>query len=153
MKNTKRKGLAIVTIIVAFILLLLVIRFQIVDADNQPTGNGTPTSTPPLIIKDILSHRQRAWLYALMWCESKARPEAINKFDRDGTPSYGILQFKPGTFKYFMAQYNLGTSTDFMDPQLQQKIVEQMIIQKNIKWSQQFPDCSSNRKLGTPPLN
>lgn len=149
--------IAPILVIVAFILALLLInvRTAIAEATTtivaQVSIQQPPAQLIPIVVtpKDILSKRQRAWLGALMWCESKARPEALNKVDRDGTPSYGILQFKPGTFHYFLKRYNLGTSTDYLDPELQQRIVEQMILKADVKWSQQFPDCT--RKLGTPP--
>jgi len=98
---------------------------------------------------DPLTHRQRAWLGALEWCESRANPEAINPNDRDGTPSYGILQFKPSTFTYYQLRYGVAGAQTYMDPGAQEAIVEQMIINNDVKWSQQFPECV--RKLGNPP--
>lgn len=98
---------------------------------------------------DQLSYQQRAWLGALMWCESKGNPDAVNPKDLDNTPSWGILQFKPGTFYNFGLLYGIDTSKGYMDPDTQIKIVEQMILKGNVKWSQQFPACV--RKLGNPP--
>lgn len=97
---------------------------------------------------DSLSHRQRAWLGALEWCESGGRPGAINPKDRDGTPSNGILQFKPSTFAYYQKVYNV-TGT-LMDADAQEDIVASMIQDGDrIDWHHQFPDCT--KKLGTPP--
>lgn len=104
-----------------------------------------------LVKKDILTKRQRAWIHALAWCESRYNDNAINKVDRDGTPSYGRYQFKPATFTYFMKKYDLGTSTNYMDGDLQEKIVEQMIIRNDVEWSNQFPDCV--KRNGVPPRN
>ncbi len=99
--------------------------------------------------KDLLTNRQRAWFYALMWCESKANPNALNPKDLDNTPSYGLFQFKPGTFRGYMKEYKLGTSTNYKDPGLQSKIVEQMIYRGGVNFNQQFPACT--KRLGYPP--
>ena len=108
--------------------------------------------------KKELSHRQKAWLGALEWCESRGNPEAVNKKDRDGTPSYGILQFKPSTFKYYGERYGIGEQLElgfspdgYMNPDGQEFIVEQMIIRGDVDWNQQFPDCV--KKLGKPPVH
>lgn len=99
----------------------------------------------------LLTHQQTAWLGALEWCESRGNPKAINPKDRDNTPSYGILQFKPSTFSLFATLYGLASTTDYMDPDAQEAIVSQMIVRGGIRWSQQFPACTA--KLGTPPLS
>lgn len=106
--------------------------------------------------EDPLSYQQRAWLGALIWCESHGNPNAINKIDRDGTASYGILQFKPSTFQYYADRYGIEvpvpikTENSFMNPKVQIQIVEQMILRGDVKWSQQFPSCT--QKLGKPPV-
>lgn len=97
-----------------------------------------------------LTHEQQAWLGSLEWCESRGNPKAINPKDRDNTPSYGILQFKPTTFALFAKLYGTGSTTDFMNPTEQEAIVKQMIL-RGVNWAQQFPDCT--KKLGTPPLS
>jgi hypothetical protein len=94
-----------------------------------------------------LSDRQQAWLGALEWCESNATPTAINPKDSDGTPSYGILQFKPSTLTLFETKYNI--KGDLMSSSTQTAIVTQMILKGGIEWSHQFPDCV--KRLGTPP--
>lgn len=98
-----------------------------------------------------LSHQQTAWLGALEWCESRGNPKAINPKDRDNTPSYGILQFKPSTFSLFATLYGLSSTTDYMDPDAQEAIVKQMILQGGIRWNYQFPACTA--MIGTPPLS
>jgi len=98
---------------------------------------------------DILSYRQRAWIGALQWCESRGNPDALNPNDRDNTPSYGILQFKPSTYYSFGKLYGIDTKPGYKDAETQIKIVEQMILRGGINWAQQFPDCT--KKLGTPP--
>lgn len=98
---------------------------------------------------DILSKPQRVWLGALEWCESRGRVQAVNPKDRDNTPSYGLLQFKPATFNYYAEKYGIATtSKGYMDGGVQELIVEQMIL-KGVDWSQQFPDCT--KRLGLPP--
>lgn len=102
------------------------------------------TDTP-----DPLSYQQRAWLGALMWCESRGNPEAVNPQDTDNTPSYGILQFKPGTFSDFAPKYGI-TTKDYKDPDAQIAIVEYWIMHPGeVKWQNQFPGCV--KKLGVPP--
>lgn len=111
-----------------------------------------PEPEPVVIEKEEpqLSKRQQIWLHALIWCESKGRPEALNPKDKDGTPSYGLLQFKPGTFNAYGKKYGVDISKGYKDPVAQEAIVTQMILQGGIKWSQQFPSCT--RQLGLPPL-
>lgn len=94
-----------------------------------------------------LSRPQRAWLGALEWCESRGRAEAVNPKDRDNTPSYGLLQFKPSTLTMFEKAY--GIKGELMDPDVQEAIVVQMILRGGVDWHQQFPDCV--KKLGLPP--
>ena len=99
----------------------------------------------------ILTDNQRAWLRKLIQCESSGNPKAINPKDRDLTPSYGLLQFKPETFYGFAKQYGIEV-TDVMDPDQQIEIVSSMIIDsKNINWAQQFPVCSA--RYGQPPVD
>lgn len=88
------------------------------------------------------------WLLALEWCESNEDPTAINPVDRDGTASYGLLQFKPDTFTGFAKAY--GVPGDLMDPDAQRAIVRAMMHDKSIDWSWQFPDCVK-RHIGWPP--
>lgn len=101
-----------------------------------------------------LQRRQEMWLDALEWCESRGVETAVNKMDRDGTPSYGSLQFKPSTFTYFSERYGLPTTTSYMDPSQQRQIVRFMINDPKITdaqlRNQQFPDCIQ-RKVGLPP--
>ena len=99
---------------------------------------------PPVV---TLTRPQRAWLGALEWCESRGVATAVNPKDRDNTPSYGLLHFKPSTLALFEKQY--GITGDIMNPDTQEKIVEQMILRGGIDWHQQFPECT--RKLGLPP--
>lgn len=108
------------------------------------TGKKVATSTP------ALSHAQEVWLGALEWCESRGNPVAVNKVDRDGTPSYGAFQFKPDTLWYFADLYGIEKDPDYMLYGQQRAVVEAMVLhRKEISWSTQFPDCV--KKLGAPP--
>ena len=97
----------------------------------------------------------------LIKCESRGNPRAYNKNDLDNTPSYGILQFKPGTLYSFGMEFKLLPS-DFpeneilnrMDePDLQiavaKKMIEKYGMGANAKkfWKQQFPSCSKQQGL------
>jgi hypothetical protein len=130
-------------------LTLPLLFISTVKADAPAELTIKPVAELVVTKKDILTKRQRAWFYALMWCESKANTKAVNPKDLDNTPSYGEFQFKPGTFNGFMKEYGLGTSTDYMDPVYQELIVEQMIFRNYPTFNRQFPDCV--RKLGFPP--
>lgn len=90
---------------------------------------------------------REAWLADLVSCESSGNPGAINPVDRDGTPSYGLLQFKPSTFEMFKKAYRI--EGELMDPEAQKAIVRRMMDDESIKWENQFPACV--RKLGRPP--
>ena len=89
------------------------------------------------------------WLLALEWCESRGRPSAVNPNDRDNTPSYGLLQFKPSTFDFFTKAYGL-PEKELMDPDAQRAIVRRMMQDPSIRWENQFPDCVK-RHIGRPP--
>lgn len=117
-------------------------------------------------VKKTVTHAQEVWINTLEWCESRGKPSAINKIDRDGTPSYGSFQFKPSTFFYYGEKYGVvkwmstGESDEqdqkemmamVMDYEYQKAIVQEMVMHsKEIKWSQQFPDCV--KKNGVPPV-
>lgn len=107
-----------------------------------------------------LTHAQKVWISALEWCESRGKTTAINKKDRDGTPSYYSFQFKPETFRYRGEKYNVlekGLSDEEIREklklqELQQKIVENMVADaKHINWGNEFPVCVKN-KIGRPPV-
>lgn len=99
-----------------------------------------------------LTRRQRVWMNALEWCESKSVEDAVNPNDRDNTPSYGVLEFKPGTYEAYAKIIGLASTTDYMNPDGQRKILEYMVLDPTTKWLRQFPDCVKN-KVGFPPKN
>lgn len=106
-----------------------------------------------------LPHRQEAWVHALEWCESRAKNEAINPEDKDGTPSYYNWQFKPETFRALAEKYGIiekGLDNSrimelLKDYELQHKTINAMVTDgKNQNWEQLFPACVA--RLGRPPL-
>lgn len=108
------------------------------------------TTTPDHIAeisKMVGTEAQEAWLKKLEHCESSGNPEAINPEDTDGTPSYGLLQFKPSTFVAFSRVYKM--TGELMDPEAQRAIVRRMMGDASVNWHQQFPACV--RRLGLPP--
>jgi hypothetical protein len=139
--------------IIKLVILAGVVAFLLTLSIFQASGAGTIKYVveKPVEVekKDILTRPQRAWLGALIWCESRGNVDALNKKDRDGTPSYGLLQFKPSTFTHYAKLYGIDGKAGYKDADTQEKIVEQMIIRGGINWSQQFPTCT--KKLGTPP--
>ena len=129
---------------IAYVALCLTAFYVTNHKTSQSKAEVIPTQKTP---EPTLNHQQKAWLGALEWCESKGKPSAVNPKDRDNTPSYGILQFKPSTLAYFKKQY--GITGELMNPDTQEAIVTQMILKGGINWAQQFLDCT--KKLGTPP--
>lgn len=105
-----------------------------------------------------LQHRRETWLSALEWCESHGVKTAINKMDKDGTPSFFSFQFKPSTFKYYSVKYKL-LSPDLeyedyfnwmSDYDMTREVVRRMIDDPKVQWNMEFPDCV--KRLGYPPI-
>jgi hypothetical protein len=101
------------------------------------------------LIEDLLRH--------LVRCESRGNPKAVYKVDRDGTPSWGILQFKPKTLRRFGVKYGFlprniklkEVMLRIFDSDLQINTAREMIKRHGHKksfWKREFPACS--RKLG-----
>ena len=107
------------------------------------------TTSEPLHVKLVGTKAQEDWLQQLIICESSGNPEAINPKDKDGTPSYGLLQFKPSTFTGYRKQYGL-PEAELMDPEAQKETVRHMMQDEFVNWHQQFPACV--RRLGVPPM-
>lgn len=125
--------------------VLLILAGWAVRAGGEPTQTIASSTSPIRLLTD----RQEIWINALEWCESRDMPNAINPRDKDNTPSYGILQFKPSTYAYYAKKYGLGSTTDYMNPAGQKAIVKGMILDDTVNWQKQFPDCV--RKLDHPP--
>lgn len=143
MKTKYIVGVAIVTAALTTFLLIPFSTRGETQVSQISCETSVATSTPKL------SPAQMIWFARLMYCESGMKATAVNPKDLDNTPSYGILQFKPSTFRWGAAQVGIATSTFYMDAESQVAIVENWIINGGIDWYQQFPACI--KKLGLPP--
>ena len=142
MTKSKKRLLVYIGIVLVILLISMLTRATTVSYSASPITTEETSLT--------LSHAQQVWKSALEWCESRGDPDAVNKEDLDGTPSYGAWQFKPSTLDYFSVKYDVATSTSVMDRDWQDRVITQMILHRDeIKWSQQFPWCV--KKLGNPP--
>lgn len=138
---------ATVALVCALILIICILyAVKVAGEAGTVSQPSIATSTSPITVP---TDRQEIWINALEWCESQGIPTAINPKDTDNTPSYGILQFKPGTYAYFAKAYGMASTTNYMDPLGQKKIVENMLFDPTVNWQKQFPDCV--HRLGTPP--
>lgn len=104
----------------------------------------------------LLTADQLAWRDELAQCESSGDPLAVNPIDRDGTSSYGLYQFKPGTLigisRAYLTIYidEKNVMQAIYDPIVQNAALAQMIHHRDeINWHQQFPACVA--RLGIPP--
>ena len=105
------------------------------------------------VIKDPLSE----WIERLSLCESGSNQNAINPDDA-GSPSFGYLQFKMGTFESYIKLYDLFGWQGWEDADWQNAIMnagyqtdlarEMLLREKNshLHWS----NCSN--KLGKPDV-
>lgn len=91
----------------------------------------------------------------LIRCESGGKEKAINEVDRDGTASYGLLQFKPSTLLGAIRQFKL--MPDLEDGEIMNvMLIGDLQIRAFIGmygggkpvewWAQQFPACSKKHK-------
>jgi hypothetical protein len=82
-------------------------------------------------------------------CESRGDEKAINWVDRDGTASFGCLQFKPTTFKRYGLKYGFfgekvgddWLMTKIFDCELQKQIGMRMIEDKEVDKNNEWPVC------------
>lgn len=140
MKTKYIVAIAALTAIVTTIVLLPILA----KATSTPEVSREPSP-----VTQELSPAQIIWLARLMQCESGIRTDAVNPKDLDHTPSYGILQFKPYTYKQAAIKYGLASTTDFKNPEGQIQITMDWILGTSTNWHQQFPACVD--KLGVPP--
>ena len=142
-------------IIIAIVSAIIWVNWQPENAEAEPTAEAKPA--PTLAELDLI-HRQETWISSLEWCESRGRNDAVNKVDRDGTPSYSNFQWKPTTLLYYGKMYGLiATSTQvtavpdlLKDYELQRSVVRAMVKDPGVNFYQQFPDCVK-LKVGLPP--
>lgn len=83
----------------------------------------------------------------LAQAESGSNPRAINWKDRDGTASFGCLQFKPTSFRdygikygYFGEKVNWNwLMTAIFDCELQKQIAREMILDPSVDKNKEWP--------------
>lgn len=152
-----KKAKVIASVITAVLLSAI---WLLADAESpDPTVETTKAVSITKEEADLI-HRQETWISALEWCESRGKNSALNKMDRDGTPSYSNFQWKPTTILYFGKMYGLIATTTsltevpeiLLDYELQRNIVRHMVKDKGVNWYNQFPDCVK-LKVGLPPTN
>lgn len=101
-------------------------------------------------IPEGLDPKTHQMLIELIDCESTGNANALNKVDRDGTSSYGLLQFKPSTFH---------GAVKLIHPEMSYDEAFNAIYDGNLQiraflawygegkpiawWKQQFPACSA----------
>ena len=159
MKKNIEKVLFRATIIIAVTLILSFITSKVYEEQLPHEAEATVVEVSPII--NLLTHQQHIWVGALEWCESRGIYSAINKVDKDGTPSYYSFQFKPGTFRYYAEKYGVirkgHSDTEIMELMKQYNFqlatIEHMVVDPSITantWRYSlFPGCTA--KLGTPP--
>lgn len=126
----------------------------------QDTAQNSDKFTPYVVIEptvqEILARvenpRIRSILTDLARCESTNDPGATNPKDLDGTPSHGLLQFKPSTLYAFNKEFSVLPDIEpdeihnvLYDPQIQVAVAVKMIEKYGHQrsfWQQQWPACS-----------
>lgn len=141
------RALLAITAVALYILLIPASAKS--EGDSGIEASSTPATSTPALLPS-----QEVWVQSLRQCESSGNDDAINKVDVDGTSSYGRFQFKPGTYQALIKRYALATSTNVLNGQEQEQIVDRMVLDKSIsnhEWEyRQFPYCIQN-KIGLPP--
>jgi len=99
-----------------------------------------------VVIKEEYKHQE--FLDFLIQCESGGNEQIINKADTDGTPSYGLLQFKIGTLYYYIKKYNILPDIELgeimnviFDGELQVKVFKEMMNDPEVDLTHEFPTC------------
>lgn len=120
----------------------------------ERTEANSPVSREPINpthIPYVLPAKVVRILTDLIRCESHGNEHALNAVDRDGTASYGLLQFKPDTLYMVVKQYGLMPDIErdeimnvMYDGDLQVRaFVAWYGDGKPVSWwQQQFPACS-----------
>lgn len=86
---------------------------------------------------------------AIAGCESSLNPKAVNFKDRDGTASFGLLQFKPETFREYATKYGLlgekaswnDVMTLIFDEKIQKRLGYLILKNEPEKAKQLWPNC------------
>lgn len=84
----------------------------------------------------------------LVKCESGGNERAINPLDKDGFPSWGLLQFKPDTLFGYVNKYKTLPDIErqeimnvIFDGELQLRVLAEMLKDPEVDWYQEFPAC------------
>lgn len=105
----------------------------------------------PYTIPCDTTEKTKTVLKELISCESGGRENALNPNDKDNTPSYGLLQFKPSTLLWAIRTYNLRPNIEddevmnlMFSGQLQVDAFLAMYGDGKPEswWKSQFPACS-----------
>ena len=93
-------------------------------------------------------HSKQDFIDFLIQCESGGNDKAINPRDRDGSPSWGLLQFKPDTLYKYVKRYSILPSIEsqeimnvIFDGELQVRVLKEMLEDPAVDWYREFPDC------------
>lgn len=107
-----------------------------------------PTVTTQAESPVYIPYAHQNFLNHLIDCESSGHEHAINPLDLDGTPSFGILQFKPGTLYAYIQKYKVLPDIErgeimnvIFDGELQIKVAKLMIDDPQVHLWHEFPDC------------
>lgn len=161
-KTSKKICLFIISVLVVAFLVALIpsntVSYSSDELDpvlSQADPIQKPIETPKVerkyeYIPEGTPDKVVAILNDLIKCESRGNQTALNKVDRDGTASFGLLQFKPDTFYGVLKQY--------IDPTITRDEAVALIYNGDIQvrafivwygngkpvewWAQQFPACS-----------
>ena len=82
-------------------------------------------------------------------CESNKNPLALNIHDKDGTASYGWLQYKPETFRKYAIKYGfIGKNaswnyimTIIWDKEMQIRVAREMLKDEEVNPMKEWPIC------------
>jgi hypothetical protein len=134
LRSYRNRFRLLVVLVILAVIGWAVVVFYIFGRENPPEGvknepesvlirDNTLVGISPIYIPYVETYG--SIIDKLARCESTNNPEAINWND-NGSPSYGLLQFKSGTFQeYCVSKY--GLPDDIMDGEIQRECADYMI--------------------------
>jgi hypothetical protein len=137
-----------------YLALLLIILFsRLIEAQEIRNYESSQQGSILVGVNSPMIDATTVKLSKLIPCESGGNPNALNPMDKDLTPSWGILQFKPSTLHYFGIKYGLLPAdiepaeimNRIWEADLQINVAHKMIDEYGTTvefWLQQFPACS-----------
>ena len=116
--------------------------------DNNPDSEPIEVAIPESE-QTICTECRQALIEKLAECESSKNPLALNTHDRDGTASYGYLQFKPETFRKYAVKYGFigeNASWDYVmtviwDKEMQIRVAREMLKDEEVNPAKEWPIC------------